>query len=203
MTNKKAFLPNDYTVPESGSNYLKFPNEGSYKFRIMSSPILGFETWVDENGKQRPPQTRPQKGDKPSRKRMDENWETSEFPYPEKIKHFWAMIVWNYELEKAQILQLTQKTIQKPLRAIANDEDWGSPVGEDGYDIVVTRTGLSLNDTEYSVTPKPKKKLEKGIEQFVKDLNINLEALFSGGDPFVSKEDAISAEDIKEIDKNL
>lgn len=187
--NKKAFLPNDYNIPESESNYLKFPNEGSYKFRIMSSPVMGFEYWTEVDGKRTP-----------NRIRMGETVETSVCD-PADLKHFWAMIVWNYAIEKAQILHLTKKTIQKPLRALAQDKDWGSPVGEDGYDIVITRTGLTLNDTEYSVTPKPQKKLKEGIEQFVKDLNINLEALFDGEDPFAGE--AISEKDIKEIEKGL
>ena len=189
MKNKNDFLPSEYKIPGGDSNYLKLSSEGEYRFRIMSSPVLGYEYWTQEGDKRTP-----------HRIRMDESVETSVCD-PKDLKHFWAMIIWNYEIEKAQILHITQKSIQKPLRALAKDEDWGSPVGEDGYDIVITRTGLTLNDTEYSVTPKPQKKLKEGIEQFVKDLKINLEALFTNDDPF--KGDAISEKDMEEIEKEL
>jgi len=68
----------------------------------------------------------------------------------------------------------------KAIRNLVNDEDWGDPKN---YDLVVTREGEGL-ETEYSVNPKPKTELDKGIQVFYKDLNINLEALFDGDDPF-------------------
>jgi len=95
-------------------------------------------------------------------------------------KHFWAFVVWNYKDEKVQILEVTQKGIMKAIRNLVNDEDWGDPKN---YDLVVTREGEGL-ETEYSVNPKPKTELDKGIQVFYKDLNINLEALFDGDDPF-------------------
>jgi hypothetical protein len=92
------------------------------------------------------------------------------------------MAVWNYSEEKVQILEITQKGIQKSIRALSKDEDWGSPLG---YDLVVTRSGQKL-ETEYQVTPKPAKKLDAAIDTAYKDMNIRLEALFDGEDPFNS-----------------
>lgn len=104
-------------------------------------------------------------------------------------KHFWAFAVWNYTDKKVQILEITQKTIMRSILALTKDEDWGDPKE---YDIVVTRTGEDLN-TEYNVTPKPQKELDEGILRFYKDLNINLEALYDGADPFEQK---VSAKDV-------
>lgn len=161
------FLPDDYDVPQSGGNYMKF-RDGENRFRVLSSPIIGWLAWRDEGGQR-----------KPIRRRMDQVFSTTEFD-PSDIKHFWAMPVYNYAEKKIQILEITQKGIQKKLRAYAKDEDWGSPIN---YDLVVTRSGQDLQ-TEYEVIAKPAKKLDEGIERLYQDMNINLEALYEGKDPF-------------------
>lgn len=169
-----SFLPTNYSVPSSSDKYYKF-KQGSNQFRIMSSPVLGYEYWVDNEG-----------GRKPVRYHMNESLDMSVGIDPETVKHFWAMVVWDYEAEKAKILEITQKGIQQSLTVLAKDSDWGSPVGNDGYDILVTKSGDGL-ETKYETQPKPHKKLPEGVEQFVKDLNINLEALFKGEDPFINE----------------
>ena len=40
-------------------------------------------------------------------------------------------------------------------------------------------------DTEYQVNPRPPKKLDPDIAKKFKETFINLEALFSGDDPFI------------------
>ena len=90
-------LPNDYHPPEKPSNYLKL-TEGSHKFRIMSDIIVGEEWWEEIDGKNTP-------------KRVRHELELPEGI--EKYKRFWAMIVWNYDTETIQILNITQcKVIQ-------------------------------------------------------------------------------------------
>lgn len=181
-----GFLPEGYEVPNSSGNYMKFL-DGANRFRIMSSPVIGNEVWRTEKDGSR----------KPYRYHMGEKITIESSEDYENTKHFWAMAVYNYDNESIQILEITQKGIQKALRALAEDSDWGSPVGTNGYDIVVTRSGQKL-ETEYQVQPKPAKKLTDGIEQAYKDMHINLEALFSGDDPF--KEPEI---DLDEVDKAL
>src|SRR3990167_11450775 len=146
MTND-TFLPSDYEVPSSSDKYMKLV-KGDNRFRILTSPILGYELWVDE-GDRRVPKRTP----------MDKPFTTDEAENPEDIKHFWAMVVYNYANKKIQILEVTQKGIQKTLRALAKDEDWGTPLN---YDIVVVREGKDKNTT-YSLNPKPAKKLVEGI----------------------------------------
>jgi len=46
-------------------------------------------------------------------------------------------------------------TVQKQLRNLAHDEDWGDPTG---YDITIKREGEGLQ-TKYFITPRPKKPL--------------------------------------------
>lgn len=163
-----SFLPDKYEIPDSSTGYMKF-KQGENKFRVLSSAIIGWETWTEEDGKR-----------KPLRRKMDNPFSTDVVDDPTQIKHFWAFVVWNYNEEKVQILEITQKGIMKSIKALTSDEDWGDPKT---YDIVVTREGEGL-ETEYQVNPKPKKELDKGITQFYKDLNIDLDALYDGNDPF-------------------
>lgn len=162
------FLPNDYQAPKTRSNYMKF-SDGKNKFRILSSAIIGYEWWTESES-----------GRKPGRaKTFEEAVEQGTEP----IKHFWAFVVWNYQDQMVQILELTQKTIMSSIKALVDEEDWGDPKE---YDISVTRTGEKL-ETTYSVTPSPKKELSEEIVNAYMDTKIDLTQLYSGGDPFSEK----------------
>jgi len=176
-----TFLPKDYNIPDASTGYMKF-KLGENRFRVLSSAIVGFESWIDEEGKR-----------KPLRWRMGVDMPVEKIG--DDPKHFWAFVVFNYKDEKVQILEITQKGIMKSIKALTNDEDWGDPKD---YDIVVTREGEGL-ETEYQVQPKPKKELDKGILQFYKDLSINLDNLFEGLDPFKAE---ITESDLDEIALN-
>jgi hypothetical protein len=183
------FLPDDYKkVPET-SNYMKFA-QGDNKFRILSSAIVGYEGWTEKEDGTR----------KPVRTRMNEPFNLSEVDIePESIKHFWAFVVYNYKDERVQILQITQKSIQKSLMALVNDVDWGKP---QGYDIVVNKKGEKLL-TEYSLTPKPAKPLDASLVSLYKATKINLDALFTGEDPFASSEEKLEDIEIPEEDQHV
>lgn len=157
------FIPEGYEVPQGKSNYTKF-EQGDNRFRILSKPIVGWEDWKDK---------------KPFRYRMDEKPKTS-FDPKKEVKHFWAFIVFNYQQKEIQILQVSQKSIQAAIKGYAQDEDWGNPFE---YDINISRKGEGM-DTEYTITPKPHKKVSAEILQAFKDKPCFLEALFSGADPF-------------------
>lgn len=160
------FLPQDYEAPQGGGHYMKF-QDGENKFRILSKPIIGWLDWKDKQ---------------PYRFRMNAK---PDKPMTDKpIKHFWAFIVWNYEAQAVQILELTQSTIQKTIQNLSKDEDWGAPFD---YDIKVNRKGKDL-DTEYSVTPSPKKPLDETIKKAALDKPCYLEALYEGADPWVVKD---------------
>lgn len=172
ITTANEFLPATYEVPNKNDKYMKW-EQGENRFRIMSSPILGFEWWTDgEDGSR-----------KVHRVPMGLNIPTNEVEDPSSIRHFWAMIVWNYKANAIQILEVTQKLIQQSLRAYAKDEDWGSPVNK--YDIVVTRSGTTKEDTKYEVMPKPAKPTDEKILEEMKNTPIRLEALYEGADPFI------------------
>src|SRR3990167_3551310 len=102
MTQTNTWLPSDYEAPKGESNYLKF-QKGENRFRILSSPIIGWEDWENK---------------KPLRFTMGAKPDKPIDPAC-PIKHFWAMIIWNYTLNKIQILEITQKSIQGAIQQLA------------------------------------------------------------------------------------
>lgn len=180
------FLPKGYEIPDKGGSYMKFV-KGENRFRILGSPILGYEGWkTDDEGRNRP-----------IRKRMTETHSVTEVDDPEKIKHFWALPVYNYQAEAIQILEITQKGIQKSLKSFASDSDWGNPRE---YDLVVVRDGDGM-ETSYEVMPKPKKEIDAGILKTYTDMAINLDALFDGADPF--NDTAAGEKLVDEVDEGI
>lgn len=171
MMKEAGFLPDGYEVPAGRSNYMKFET-GENKFRILNSPILGYEGWKTEDDGTR----------KPLRVRMNESLPVEELDNPEETKHFWAMCVWDYKTKAVKILEITQKGILRTVKALSKDKDWGSPLN---YDLSVVKEGEKMNTT-YQVIPMPPKPLDSEAKEAwdeVKD-KIELNALYSGKDPF-------------------
>lgn len=157
------FLPEGYETPQSGGNFMRL-QDGDNKIRILSKPIVG---WLDWKDKQAYRFTMKNKPDKP----LDKN----------PIRHFWAFIVWNYNDQAVQILEITQQTIQTAIANLSKDEDWGAPFE---YDIKITKKGKDL-ETKYSVTPSPKKPVPDEIQKAALEKPAYLEAMFSNADPWV------------------
>ena len=157
------FLPQNYETPQGGSSYMRF-QQGENKFRILSKPVIGWLDWKDKKPYRFGFKNKPEKplSDQP-------------------IRHFWAMIVFDYADQGVKILEITQATIQKAIETLAKDEDWGSP---HEYDLKVIKKGQEKN-TEYSVNPSPKKPISEEINKAATDKPINLESLFKNADPFI------------------
>ena len=179
-----AFLPSNIKAPSEGGggsgNYMRFA-QGKNTFRIIGSsddePTPGFIHgtigWTtDADGKRKPI-------------RWPEG-ESAPMKFEDKPRNFYAFVVYNYDEQKVQILELTQTKLQAELLQLANDEDWGDCRK---YDITVVRNGEGL-ETTYSMNPKPIKKLEDDVKAVCKaELKvINLPALFQGEDPFAEFE---------------
>lgn len=172
MTN--TFLPEGYVAPVTGGGYMKL-QDGDNVFRVLSSAIVGYEYWTNEN--------------KPVRSQKSfettPNIKLDKEGNPTKVKHFWAFVVWNYATKNVEILQLTQTSIQQAITNLVKDEDWGDPKK---YDIKVNRTGAQL-DTEYAVNPKPHKTIDDDVLFAYDQKRINLKALYTGGNPFEAVKD--------------
>lgn len=157
------FLPEGYETPQTGGNYMKL-QDGENKIRILSKPIIGWVDWKDKQAYRFPMKQKP---DKP----LDKN----------PIKHFWAFVVWNYNIQSIQILEITQQTIQTAIQSLSKDDDWGAPYA---YDLKIIKKGRDLQ-TEYSVTPSPKKPVPDEVQKAALDKPVYLDALFHGADPWV------------------
>jgi hypothetical protein len=168
MKANNDFLPQGYEQPVSGGNYMKL-KQGENKFRILSKPIIGWLDWKDK---------------KPLRFRMKDK-PKAPIDAAKPIKHFWAMVVWNYNDSQVQVFEITQSSIQTAVSALSNDSDWGSPLT---YDIKIIRTGEKM-ETQYTVNPSPHKPLSNEIKEAYQTKRINLEALYEGADPFASQEE--------------
>ena len=153
------WLPSEYKVPSKADGYFKL-QQGDNRFRIMTQPILGWEWWVDEGEKRAPKRSR--------------QGEAVPAEYADSVKHFWAMVVYNYDAKQFQILELTQKGIQRTIQSLTRDEVWGDPTQ---YDIVITKTGEKM-ETEYDVRPQPPREFEVELRAMYKTVHINLDALY-------------------------
>jgi len=159
------FLPDNYEAPAGNSNYLKF-QDGETRFRILSKPVIGWLDWKDK---------------KPLRFPMDKK-PTAPIDPAKPIKHFWAMVVWNYATSSVQILEITQTTIHQAIQTLSKDADWGAPFA---YDLKVIKSGKDM-DTKYAINPAPKKSLPEAAFNAAREKKICLAELFTGGDPFNS-----------------
>jgi len=160
------FPTDDYKLPTS-SNYMTFKSPGDYTFRVLSSAIVGYQYFTKDN--------------KPVRSKAVFDEMPDDIKQGGRVNHFWAFVVWNYEDEKVQVMELTQKTIMTPMQALIKNPKWGNPKE---YDITITRKGTGMNDTEYAVMPNPHAKVSEGVVSTYNNKKVHLEALFDNGDPF-------------------
>lgn len=164
-----SFLPQDYNVPDASNGYMKL-KPGANRFRILTPAITGWEYWNKDN--------------KPVRSKepfdlMPEDIKPNKDGSIPSPKHFWAFVVWNYQEKMVQILEITQATIQRGLK-IKIDNREGNATGND---FIITRTGEGF-DTDYDIDVAESAPLAPEIETAFKAKNVNLEALYTGSDPF-------------------
>lgn len=164
-----SFLPDDYKEPSG--NYMKFQDKENNTFRALGSAVVGFEYWNNQN---KPVRSKTGWQTLPEDIKIESNGKVS------NITYFWAFPVWNYKENKIQILEINQKTVRGPINDLINNPKWGDPKE---YDINVKKETVS-GKTNYTVTPDPKTPLAPEIAQAYAQVSINLEALFTGGDPF-------------------
>lgn len=165
----ETFLPPNYVIPSAPSNYFKFV-DGLNQFRALTSAIVGYEYFNTDN--------------KPVRSHEAFPTTPTDIKKDGKVKPFWAFFVWNYQVKAVQVLEITQKTIMVAINALVTNPKWGNPKM---YDIAITKSGDGL-ETEYNVQGEPpiSELSPEILNEFMK-LNTNLEALFTGGDPFQAK----------------
>ena len=187
MKDTNPFLDDD-AIEISKSAYMKFQS-GENRFRALAKPVTGYEYWVDSKGEVQDSKTQRTKGEtyKPVRVRKGVVMTPDQGG---NSKLFWALPVWNYKTEQVEVLEITQKKIQKDLAALVYSDEWGSPLG---YDVIVIKEGEGL-ETKYNAIPTPHKSLTEEQKKAFAETPVNLDALFTGGDPFLP---------ISEMDKEI
>ena len=183
LAEQTDFLPTDYILPDASRQYFK-PQPGDNPIRVLSSPILGYIVFTDEN--------------KPVRKRFEEGDFTNEeletvsakkdnSGHFEGGKHFWSIIIWNNTEDRPQVWEVTQISILKKLNTLAKDPDWGDLRK---FDLNINRTGSGKNDTDYDVISKPHKPIPKKVIETITGIEergeLDLEALWEAKPMFTS-----------------
>ena len=188
------FKPEGYDKAMVG-NYMKF-QDGENKIRILEQPIAGYVYWTDSAGNIVPRGKMAGEGGKPIRAKQYDDFDME---MRNSMKGFAAMVVWNYQVGKVQILEIKQSGIMASLEALAFSKSWGDITS---FDIVVTRTRTGPNpmDVEYSVMPEPKEKLDKAIAEAYEESHINLNALYEGKNPFGKEEINVEDIDLADLD---
>lgn len=150
-------------VESAGGAYTKW-EDGSNKIRILTKPVIGWVVWTeDEEGNKLPSHT--QINDEPE----NPTGEKKDAP-----KKFMALGIYNYAKKVVEVAEITQQSVIKAIKALAANPDWGHPFT---YDITVGKKGSGMK-TKYTVTPSPKKPLDKATLAIIAESPCNLDALF-------------------------
>lgn len=175
-------IPKSFIDQDSKSNYTRL-TAGKHRLRILGDAITGWLWWTDTADGGRKPN------------RVLEN-ETVPVSTGEQAAKFLAFPVFNYTTGNIQILEVTQKTLKRPLLALEADPDWGD-LKE--YDIEIERTGTDKNNTKYFINPKPKQPLKEELqESILKNGLPEIRALYFSEDPFTF---VLSKEQEKELEE--
>lgn len=165
-----SFLPDNYDLPQTGSSGLFMKLEkGDNKVRILAPPLLGYSYWDTKDVRHR---IRRQINNPYDMRQKDQFGK-------QRIKHFWALKVWDFGESAIRILEITQANIQKQIMAYNNDSDWGDP---SKYNLKIIKTGEGT-DTEYKVIASPSNALPPEAEAAMESTKMFLEALFFNCNP--------------------
>jgi len=168
-----AFLSQEGFAPKETKGYMKLV-EGSIKFRVVSEAVFGYEYW---NNEKKPVRLHEAPKSKPADIRIADDGSYT-------VKHFWAFKVIDREDGMVKIFEITQNGIKRDIESLLQNSDWGEPTG---YDITITGTGKGM-ERRYTVQPSPHKPLTDEEKSLVARTEIDLEALFTGSEPFKKEE---------------
>lgn len=196
MTKADPFNPkSDYTVPKGDSKYLKL-EKGQTEFLPLASPILGFEYWNTDNKPVRLEEQPTNPATLPGIRATEDDNGNAQY----RVNHFWAFPVIDCNDGKVKILEITQKTIQNDIRAYTKNAKWGSPILK--YTFTVNREGDKF-ETKYTVMANPATEVPKewlAEWKRVQDNGFNLNALFTGADPFSADIPDLVEEVVEEVE---
>src|SRR4051794_15674000 len=116
-----TFLPDGYETPETPSNYMEL-SEGLNSLRVLSPAVVGYEWWTEDTDGQRKPVRVHTEAEVP-----EEYQNTAD--RRQRARHFWAFVVYNYDVKAVQLLIVRQQTIMGAMEALIRNPKWGDPRG--------------------------------------------------------------------------
>lgn len=166
------FLDATYTVPKGNSDYMKI-EQGDNTFRILGKPLIGWSYWNATTNK-------PVRIAGVEQPIVDKTLIKPDLQGKQNLKHFWAMLVWNYKLNQIQIFETTTGTIQTAIQSLSNNPKWGSPFN---FDITINKTGQKL-ETKYTIMPEPPTPISEEIKAAARAKPCVIGKLLTGENPF-------------------
>ena len=163
----------DYKPAQGGNTYFKF-KQGANKFRVVSDIETGYVFWTIDN--------------KPVRSLKRPETVPENIKPDGKIKDTWVCLVYSFDEDAVQIMEVTQMTIIQAMFDLENNEDWGDTKK---YNITITRTGEGM-DTSYTVMPGKMEDLPEDAQKLVENTDLTLDEMWSGK---AQKRDEISEAD--------
>ncbi|WKN44904.1 hypothetical protein [Tunicatimonas pelagia] len=177
------FFEQGHEIPDKRNQYMKFES-GKNRIRFVGNPISGFVFFGKierEDGTEtvKPYRRRESEGEFSLEEMINRDARTNKDGELEKQKYFVAGLVYNYQKERLQVLEITQKSILKALKSYVDSEEYGHP---SGYDLTIEKKGDGLN-TDYSVIASPPKSLSAEIETLVGETSCDLPKIYDGEYP--------------------
>ncbi|MDF9799090.1 hypothetical protein OKW21_004353 [Catalinimonas alkaloidigena] len=177
------FFDRGHEIPEKRNQFMKM-EYGKNRFRFVGGPVSGFifyGTMEREDGTEttKPYRRREVDGEFSVEEMINRNAKLKKDGEMERQKYFIASLVYNYQKEKLQVLEITQKSVLKALKSYVESEEYGHP---SGYDLTVEKKGEGLN-TDYTVVVSPPKPLSAEIETALGEVSCDLEKIFEGEYP--------------------
>jgi len=196
-------LPENYKDPSTIGDYLKLGNKEHFDVRVLGdwnqprTAVQGWVGWKDvinENGQEVRAGSRVGLKDKALLYRQGYR--------DNQIKFFWALVVYNRDLDTIQCWEITQVKVRSQLTNLLENKKWGIL---NRYDITVSREGEGY-DTEYTLTALPDP--EGGLrtcpiaEKALEESTIDLRQLFVGGDIKAPVEEQASDGDSEHLERD-
>lgn len=177
------FFDRGHEIPDKRSQFMRFES-GKNRIRFIGNPVSGFIFFGkvkrdDGTETVKPYRRRESEGEFSLEEMINHDVRMKKDGEIEGQKYFVMGLVYNYQKEKLQVLEVTQKSVLKALKSYVDSEEYGHP---SGYDLTVEKSGEGLN-TEYAVVVSPPKPLSPEIENLVSETSCDLQKIFEGEYP--------------------
>jgi len=173
---------NDYLSPN------KVKANGQVRFAILANePLCYFEVWgEDETGKPRPFRFAGEASAEEISEEMGANYtrRVKDDGTEEPQRFAIAMPIYNFDINRVQVLTMTQKGLQKELDEISQVEEYADMTE---WDFIMTKAATNSPDM-YGLRPVPRKPgtqaaVDAAWDEVVKN-GFDITRLLTGGHPF-------------------